>query len=72
MDQEGPGNPLQSEEAYFNGSYLWFPGYKTLALFVHLPVMWCNLTIATKEVKVKLQVKLASSGNYWMGFWARL
>ena len=32
MDQEIPANPLQSVEAYFDGSHSWYIGYKTLAL----------------------------------------
>ena len=34
MDQNGPKNPLQGEEAYLNGLHLWCVGNKTLALFV--------------------------------------
>ena len=34
MDQEGPKNPLQGEEPYFDWSHSWCIGYKTLALFV--------------------------------------
>ena len=30
MDQEGPENPLQDEEAYFDGSHLQCIGYKRL------------------------------------------
>ena len=33
INQEGPENPLWSEEAYFDGSHSWCIGYKTLALF---------------------------------------
>ena len=32
IDQVEPKNPLQSEEAYFNGSHSWCIGYNTLAL----------------------------------------
>ena len=28
MDQEGPENPLQGEEAYFDGSHSQYIGYK--------------------------------------------
>ena len=29
----------------------WCVGYKTLALFIYIPVMWCILRLATMEVK---------------------
>ena len=51
MDRIGPENPLQSDEAYFDGSHLWCIGYKTLALFVYHPAMWHILRIATMEMK---------------------
>ena len=51
MDEEGPENPLQSEEANFDGAHSQCIGYKTLALFIYPPAMQCILRIATMEVK---------------------
>ena len=51
MDWKGPENPLQGEEAYFDGLHLWCIGYKTLSLFVYHPAMQCILGLATVEVK---------------------
>ena len=51
MDQEGPENALQGEEAYFVGSHLRNIGYKTLALFVYYPAMRHILGMATMEMK---------------------
>ena len=51
MDQDGLGHPLQGEEAYFDDCHSQCIGYKTLALFVSHPTMWCILRLATMEVK---------------------
>ena len=51
MDQEGPENSLQGEEAYSSGLHLHCIGYKTLALFVYHPTMQCIFRLATMEVK---------------------
>ena len=56
MDQGGPENPLQGEEAYFDGSHLRCTDYKTLALFVYHLAMWC-IRIATMEVKSETTYK---------------
>ena len=43
MDQEGPKNPSQGEEAYFDGSHSQCIGYKTLELFVYHPASGTSL-----------------------------
>ena len=39
MEQNGPEDPLQGEETYFDGCHSWCVGYKTLALFIYYPAM---------------------------------
>ena len=51
MDQDSQKYPLQGEEAYFDGCHLQCIGYKTLALFVYHPTIWCILRLATMKVK---------------------
>ena len=53
IGKEGTENPLQCDEAYFNGSHLRCIGYKTLALFLYHPAMLYILRLAIMEVKSK-------------------
>ena len=57
MDQDGLEQPLQGEEAYFDGCHPQSVGYKTLALFVYHPAMQHILRLATVEVKMSPHVK---------------
>ena len=49
IDQEGPKNPLQGEEAYFDGAHSCRVCYKLLVLLVYHPAMWQILRIAMME-----------------------
>ena len=51
MDQNGPDNPLQAEDAYFNGCHSRCTAYKTLPLFVYHTAMHCILRLSTMVVK---------------------
>ena len=72
MDQEGPENPLQGEEAYFSSLHLQCTGYKTPTLFVYHPAIWHILRLANMKLKVNLDMKSVCSGSCLIGFLAQL
>ena len=51
MDNEGPDNPMQDEEAFFDGAHKRCVDFKTLGLFVFHPAMRRILRLASMEVR---------------------
>ena len=51
MDQEGPENVLQNEDAFFDGSHSRCTGYISLGLWVHHPSLRSVIRLVSMEVK---------------------
>ena len=51
MDKDGEQNPLQEEDAYFNGCHSCCTDFISLGLWVQHPSMCCHIQLASMEVK---------------------
>ena len=51
MDQDAEDNPLQKEDAYFDGCHSRCTGFISLGLWVQHPSMWRVLRLASMEVR---------------------
>ena len=59
MDQDGPPNDLQDQEAFFDGAHKRCVGFKTLGLFLLHPGMRRILRLASMEVRAESQIDIA-------------
>ena len=58
MDQEGPENVLQKEDAFFDGSHSRCTGYISLGLWVHHPSLRSVIRLVSMEVKSEITENL--------------
>ena len=66
MDQEGPENVLQKEDAFFDGSHSRCTGYISLGLWVHHPSLRSVIRLVSMEVKSESTENLIISGGLSM------
>ena len=59
MDQDGPENILQMENAYFDATHSWVHGFKTIGLWLVHPAMLQILCLASMELRSENHVEIS-------------
>ena len=59
MDQDGPENILQMENAYFDATHSWVHGFKTIGLWLVHPAMLQILHLASMELRSENHVEIS-------------
>ena len=59
MDQDGPNNLLQTENAYFDATHSCVHGFKTIGLWLVHPAMLQILRLASMEIRSENYIEIS-------------